>query len=585
MKKLSRALWGSLAALIVCVSLSGVEARAAAPFGGGDKNREKAARALREGEFEVAEKIYRALVERNPKDVAARLGLSFALLKQRNLRDAYDHAARVLALDPASSRAHALIGSALLASGDFRLSIEEFRTALAFKEDEALAIAGLSMINFYENRAGLALAGLRRAIYLEPEEPDYIFSFAQAAARSERYREAADAYETFLRIAPRTDADRRARIRGLISFLRYLGAQRHLYITGGASQATIPFELVNSRPIINVRINGSKTPLRFVVDTGSGMCVLSTQTAERMNIKPVAQGGLARAVGGGGRFEIVYGFLTSLQMGEVRVENVPVYIRHFHNQQESVDGYIGLSVLAKYVAAFDYGTQEMALTRHSERPVQVRPFTDTAVPLNSNHVMSDTGAQPSAGMLAATPRAAAPPVLKPAAPTTASDANRSYEVPIRSTSSGFWSSSVVLEGIEKPLNFIMDTGASISVVSQELARTEDMARFEQKTRLRVFGAAGVSEDVVTLLLPRVSFGDYTHANLSAAVLDMSAINETSGFEQTGIIGGNVLRRFRVTFDFLRGLVRLDPLTTAAPPASSTPVGRDANVTPASGATP
>ncbi|MDX6270339.1 MAG: hypothetical protein QOD28_1562, partial [Acidobacteriota bacterium] len=367
MNKLSRALWGSLAALVLCVSLSGVDAQAFTAVGGGDKNREKAASALRQGEFEVAEKIYRALVEKNPKDVAARLGLSFALLKQRNLRDAYDHAARVLALDPTSARAHALLGSSLLASGDFKLSIEEFRTALTFKEDEALAIAGLSMINFYENRAAIALAGLRRAVYLDPDEPDYVFSYAQAAARSERYREAADAYENFLRIAPRTDADRRARIRGLISFLRYLGAQRQLYMTGGSPRANIPFELVNSRPVINVRVNGSKTPLRFVVDTGSGMCVLSTRTAERMNIKPIAQGGLARAVGGGGRFEIVYGFLTSLQMDEVRIENVPVYIRHFHNEQEPVDGYIGLSVLAKYVASVDYGTQQMSLVRQSER--------------------------------------------------------------------------------------------------------------------------------------------------------------------------------------------------------------------------
>ncbi|HYG12234.1 MAG TPA: aspartyl protease family protein, partial [Pyrinomonadaceae bacterium] len=508
MKKLSRALWGSLAALCVCVALGGEDARAAAPFGGGDKNREKAARALREGEFETAEKIYRALVEKDPKNVAARLGLSFALLKLRNLRDAYDHAARVLALDPTSARAHALLGSALLASGDFKLSIEEFRTALAFKDDEALAIAGLSLINLYENRTGIALAGLRRAVYLEPNEPDYVFSFAQAAARSERYREAADAYEDFLRIAPRTDADRRARIRGLISFLRYLGAQRQLYVTGGAAQATFPFELVNSRPIINVRINGSKTPLRFVVDTGSGMCVLSTQTAERMNIKPVARGGLARAVGGGGRFEIVYGFLSLLQMGDVRVENVPVYIRHFHNQQETVDGYIGLSVLAKYIASVDYSTQQMTLVRQSERPTQARAFDNAVVPPNLTHVEPDRDAQPSVATLSAPLAAAAPKLTRPPAQP---DANRSYEVPIRSTSSGFWSSPVLLEGIEKPLNFIVDTGASISVISQALAKTEDMTRFEQKTRLKVFGAAGVTEDVVTLLLPRVSLGDYTHA--------------------------------------------------------------------------
>ncbi|HEV2799412.1 MAG TPA: aspartyl protease family protein [Pyrinomonadaceae bacterium] len=598
MKKLSRVVWGSLAAFVLCVMLGGDAWAAAVVMGKGDKNREKAARALREGEFEVAEKIYRGLVEKDQKDIPARLGLSFALLKQRNLRDAYDHAARVLALDPTSARAHALLGSTLLAAGDFRLSIEEFRTALTFKEDEALAIAGLSMINFYENRAQIALAGLRRAVYLDPNEPDYVFSYAQAAARSERYREAADAYEDFLRIAPRTDADRRARIRGLISFLRYLGSQRQLYITGGSSRAAIPFELVNSRPIINVRINGSKTPLRFVVDTGSGMCVLSTQTAERMNIKPVAQGGLARAVGGGGRFEIVYGFLTSLQMDDVRIENVPVYIRQFHNQQETVDGYIGLSVLAKYVASFDYAGQQMTLVRQSDRtaPLPPRTFTDTIVPFNSNHVAADPNAPPSNAALAATPSAVRAATAALPAPSKAdatasvkpdaqSGAKRIYEIPIRSTSSGFWSSSVVLEGVEKPLNFIVDTGASISVVSEELARSADMSRFEQKTRLKVFGAAGVTEDVITLLLPRVSLGDYTHANLPAAVLDMSAINETSGFEQTGIIGGNILRRFRVTFDFQRGLVRLEPPTTTTPSAPAAPQTRDANITPASGATP
>jgi hypothetical protein len=39
---------------------------------------------------------------------------------------------------------------------------------------------------------------------------------------------------------------------------------------------------------------------------------------------------------------------------------------------------------------------------------------------------------------------------------------------------------------------------------------------------------------------------------------MEAINETAGFEQTGIVGGNILRRYRVTFDFTRGVIRLDP---------------------------
>jgi len=187
---------------------------------GDGKALRRANRALRDGEYEVAEKMFRELLAKDAHDNSARLGLSFALLKQRLLQDAYDHAARVVLADPLSSRAHALLGAVILGAGDFRNSVEEFRTALIIQENESLAIAGLAMVDFYENRLDSALRGLRRAVDLDSEEPDYVFNLGQASARSERYREAADSYERFLVIAPKTDADRRARIRGLIDFLR-----------------------------------------------------------------------------------------------------------------------------------------------------------------------------------------------------------------------------------------------------------------------------------------------------------------------------------------------------------------------------
>ena len=509
------------------------------------RERDRARRALREGEFEAAERMYRELVERDAKDLSARLGLSYAQLKQRNLRDAYDNAARVVAVDPLSPRAHALLGSALLAGGDFLQSIEEFKTAVTLDEREALAIAGLSMINFYENRPAVALAGLRRAVELEPDEPDFLFNFAQAAARSERYRDAADAYELFLRIAPKTDADRRARIRGLIDFLRYLSQQPNpLYEASGPARSEVKFELNNSRPVVDVRLNNQKKPFRFVLDTGSGMCVIAAEAAARLGMRPIARGGLARAVGGGGRFEIVYGFLNSIQLGDARVENVPVYIRDFHNNQEHVDGYVGLSVLVKYLASVDYGTSTLTLVRDRERA-------------------------PAEASVAPAAASSAPAVATAAGP-------RVFELPIRSTSSGFWSSAVQFDGLPRTLNFIVDTGASISVVSQQLHEREDLSHLEQKARLKIYGAAGVSENVPLLLVPRVRIGPYTHAHLAAAVLDMAPINETAGFEQTGILGGNVLRFFRVTFDFARGVVRLEMLPGYQPPA---PTPREGTVTP------
>jgi predicted aspartyl protease len=373
----------------------------------------------------------------------------------------------------------------------------------------------------------LSIKGLRRAVSLDSGEPDYIFDLGQAAARSERYKEAADAYERFLNIAPKTDADRRARIRGLIDFLRYLGKQGSLYVLAGEKKTTMPFEGVDGRPILKVRVNGGKDPLRFVLDTGSGMSVVSEQTAKKLNLRAVARGGMARAVGGGGKFEIVYGFLSSLELGDVRVESVPVYIRHFYDEKNPVDGYIGLSVISKFIASVDYGESVFMLRRPSE---------SNGIDLWGASI-SRNGVIPSTSSI--------------------------LEIPVRTTSSGFLSGEVHLEGIEKPLNFIIDTGASVTVVSEKLAAQEDLGNYLAPTRMRIYGAAGISEDVKSLLLPKVMLGTFTREQISAAVLDLEPVNETAGFTQSGILGGNFLHHFRVSFDFQRGLIRLESLNKTA----------------------
>src|ERR1051325_5881501 len=193
---LSRMAAFSVAAFMLCFLFAG-STHTAAAFGD-KKAYSKGYRAVRKGDYPQAEKIFRELLEKDPHDNEARLGLSFALLKQRNLQGAYDNAARVIMTDPMSARAHALLGSAILGAGEFRLSVEEVRTALALNENEALAVAGLAMVDLYENRLSLALPQLRRAVGMDPDEPDYVFNLGQAAARSEKYKEAADSYERVL---------------------------------------------------------------------------------------------------------------------------------------------------------------------------------------------------------------------------------------------------------------------------------------------------------------------------------------------------------------------------------------------------
>lgn len=519
-----------VAAFVLCFAIAGATNSA---FAKADKkDYVKGYRALRKGDFDAAEKIFRDLLVKDPHDNDARLGLSFTLLKQRNLQGAYDNAARVIMVDPLSARAHAILGTAILGAGEFRLSVEEFKTALTLDENEALAVSGLAMVDMYENRLPLALPQLRKAVAMDSEEPDYVFNLGQAAARSEKYKEAADSYERFLQISPKTDTDRRARISGLIDFLRYLGRQGSLYVPSGDYLTSVPFEATDNRPILEVRVNGQKTPLRFVLDTGSGMSVVSEQTAKRLGIRPVAKGGLARAVGGGGKFEIVYGFLDSIDIGNARVSNVPVYIRRFFDSHLPVDGYLGLSVVSKFLTSIDYGIRRMSLVRQHQTE-EVETWTTIRRPEN---ILTLIPVSPNDGAV---------------------------EVPLRTTSSGFLSGEVGLDGFDKNVNFIIDTAASITVISEKLSQEEQILSLLQPSKMRVFGAAGVTEDVKLLQLPRLSLGLSSLEKINAAVLDLEPVNETAGFTQAGILGGNFLRHFRIYFDFARGAMRLEPLNQKA----------------------
>lgn len=484
----------------------------------------RADRALRQGNFDEAEKIYRELVGRDEGDRAARLGLSFALVKLARLREAYAEAAQVGAADPLNGRAHTLMGTALLRSGEFRNSIEHLRTALQVNNREALAWAGLAEVEFYENRARNAYEGLRRAITFDALEPDYYISLARACSRLELYGEAADAYQRFLDVAPKTDAERRARIRGLIDFYRYLGTTK-IHRPSGPELSTVALDILRYRPYVMVMING-KGPLRFVIDTGASLSVLSDKAAERLGIRPVARGGNARAVGGSGSFPIVYGLLDSLTVGEAKIDAVPVYIRTVHAAPETppaerADGYLGLSVLANFAVTLDYQGKLLTLDRTAPRE------------------------EPA-------PAAEKGPAAAPG-----------YEIPIRSTSGGLASAETHLDGAPLPLNFIVDTGATATVISKAAVRHQGLEKLKLKGEtFRVIGAAGIEEGAEALGLSTLTVSGLRQERARALILDLEPVNETSGFEQHGILGGDFLSHFRVQLDLRRYQLRLTPQSRA-----------------------
>ncbi|MER3430298.1 MAG: hypothetical protein C4324_04515 [Blastocatellia bacterium] len=469
----------------------------------------RADRHIRRGDYVEAERLLKRAIEIRPDVSAYKLKLAYLYVRNRRLGEAYDLAFPIARDEPKNARAFAVLGVTMLGAGRFPEARALLINSLKLNRAEALGWAGLGMVDFYENNIDQSLENLQEAVYYEPLEPDYIYALAQVSARAEKYSEAAIAYEDFLRISRNYTDERRERIKGLIKFLRYLGNKKSLYEAAGAAQTEIPFLLEGNRPIIEVRVDQQPQKLRFVLDTGSGISVISDETARLLKIKPITRGGFPKGIGGDGRFEIVYGFVREVAIGDVSVRNVPVYIRKFHSDGR-IDGYIGLSLISKFLTTIDYGTQIFSLSRKESGSVAQSPQDGVSVQL-------------------------------------------------RLTSSGFLSGEVKIEGFENPLNFIVDTGASISVISDAVAAHSALAPFVRDERMRVIGSAGIAEDVPSFLLPRVTIGSHSRRDVTAIALDLDLINEASGFEQSGILGGNFLRNYRMTFDFKNSRVTLFPI--------------------------
>lgn len=476
-------------------------------------------KSLRNGDLLEAERYFQSALNADPTAHAARCGLAMAYIKGRRLGEAYHEAKKVVEAAPDLDQAHALMGLALVRGGNFPLAYTELTTALRLNKRNDLALASIAEIACYENQLDTAINFLFAALDINSDEPDYQLLLARLASRRENFSVAADALKAFLRLTPKTDAERRARIEGVIRFYNYLGTT-HINVVQGKPDTTIPIEVRGRRPHVKVMING-KGPFNFVLDTGASVCVLAQHAAEKLGLKPVASGGFARAVGGNGTFPIVYGLVKSLEIGPVKLSTVPVYLRDLQNGRaagmDMADGFLGLSALNDFLVTIDYKERQLGL-RHAPRN-------------NPNLVESASLPVPS---------------------------QNGTTIPFRLTESGLISVETQLND-GAVLNFIFDSGASTTVVSESIVHRQGLReKIVPEHNVRIVGAAGVMENVLVMHANSVRVLDLVRADARLPILDLTRLNESAGFEQGGILGGDFLHHCRIQIDFRRQNLLLTP---------------------------
>jgi hypothetical protein len=105
----------------------------------------------------------------------------------------------------------------------------------------------------------------------------------------------------------------------------------------------------------------------------------------------------------------------------------------------------------------------------------------------------------------------------------------------------------------KAMLFILDTGASLNMMSTRAAATVSKVRSEDN--LRIKGVSGEVNKVYTADMATLQFANIRQPNQYMATIDMAGISKNLGIEVSGFIGFPIFRQVEMKIDYRDGLVR------------------------------
>jgi predicted aspartyl protease len=279
-------------------------------------------------------------------------------------------------------------------------------------------------------------------------------------------------------------------------------------VAAAAEPVVMPFLFRNNHILFRGTVNDSDS-LWFILDTGAMGNVLNRSTVDRLGLT-VAEGAEAHGAGGRVAAGIVSGAtirLPGVELPATMLVAIPldqVALKSGH----PCDGVIGAPFFDRAVVEVDYARSRLVL----HDPAATRPAgKGTTLPLTF-------------------------------------DRNLPY-VTARLTPPG----GEPVEG-----RYVIDTGSTMSLILSPgfVTETKALERAPRTLKIQMGGVGGLSEQALGRV-EKFELGPYALARPTAAfrAAGPGAIGEENSH---GNIGGEVLRRFKVTFDYPRKQVTLEP---------------------------
>jgi Aspartyl protease/Tetratricopeptide repeat len=400
---------------------------------------------------------------------------------------------------PADPEVVALYGDALWASGLFDEAEQTYHDALQRAPQFSRARYGVARALATRSRLGDALDETLAALATTPDDPDVHALAGNIYERLARYDEAADEYDRYAALVPAQDPLPAQTALARAMFLRSFKGRTPLSMRPKEADAlhTAPFRLVKNKIIVEGRINGSRVD--WVLDTGAERTGISFDAAMRTGVRPVTST-LTAGVGTPRLRQVLLGRIDSLEVGSLKIRNVPVSIRNPvirgapRWQGESLSPLaLGLSAIVDY--------QRRRVTFGHTLPSQA---DDITLPMRFHRLAMVRG---------------------------------------------------VLNA-HHPAYFVVDTGGELISISADTADALDMHPV-RRIPLRVFGLSGLDEGAFLLPGIDLDFDAIGYRKVGLAVLNLRAPSVLLGFRLGGIVGHKFLGEYRVTMDVERSELRLE----------------------------
>jgi predicted aspartyl protease len=271
----------------------------------------------------------------------------------------------------------------------------------------------------------------------------------------------------------------------------------------GAHETRLPFELINNHIYIHAAIDGQ--PVRVIVDTG-GLNMLTPAAAKRLGV--ATQGTMAASGAGAEKVDLGLGRAKKISVGDVSLADPVFYVIDIGKlgeiEGEELDGLVGYELFSRLRVRIDYPARELVLTA---------------------------------------PAAFTPPAGAIAVPFTMTDRTPIIEGAIDGVAGRFW----------------VDTGSRSSLTTMaKFTRDHDLVAkykppFETVTGWGVGGPTRSSpvrfhEVAIGKATVRDVVGDLFTGDKGAFADPDAAAN----------LGGGILHRFIVTFDYAAKIMYLEP---------------------------